>query len=308
MMAVFGAKAPHQQTLLPTGISQPATVDSLQAFRGILGEVKQWVDTVHLYDLMSIAEAYKDYYQIGAGYGNLLSYGMLAAPGNGHLAFAAGVVTAKQPPEELDARHIEEAVRYSWYQDDRESRRPADGITVPNRDKPDAYTWVKAPRYKSLAYEGGPLARAWINGDYRRGISTIDRLIARQQEVVKLCRLAAEWLELITPGSPTFTPYTPPPYGQGVGLMDTMRGPLGHWMTVQDNKVSHYQIVTPTAWNFAPRDSHGLRGPVEEALIGVPVANASSLIEVGRVVRSFDPCFTCAVHVLDAPPDKVLVL
>jgi len=80
--------------------------------------------------------------------------------------------------------------------------------------------------------------------------------------------------------------------------MDTMRGPLGHWMTIRDNKVSHYQIVTPTSWNFAPRDSQGLRGPVEQALLDTPVADADSLIEVGRVVRSFDPCFTCAIHAI----------
>ena len=57
----------------------------------------------------------------------------------------------------------------------------------------------------------------------------------------------------------------------------------------------------PTEWNFSPRDALGRRGPVEEALVGTPVADAASLVEVGRVVRSFDPCFTCAVHILDAP-------
>ena len=308
MLAIFGAKAPHQQTILPTGVTQAATAERLIAFRGIALEIKQWLETVHIGDILTIADAYRDYYQLGSGYGNLLSYGMLPGPNNSKLAFPSGVITGKGPTEALDALHIDESTRYSWYRDDKESRRPTEGMTIPDRDKADAYTWLKAPRYKNLPYESGPLARAWMDGDYRRGISTMDRLVARGREAVKLSRLAAQWLELITPGGPTFERYTVPPNCQGIGLMDTMRGALGHWMTVRDGKVSHYQIITPTAWNFSPRDSKGQRGPVEEALIGTPVADTSSLIEVGRVVRSFDPCFTCAVHVLDGPAEKVILI
>jgi hydrogenase large subunit len=298
MLAIFGAKAPHSQTILPTGVTQPATAERLMAFGGILQEIKKWVETVHMLDVMTIADYYSDYYTIGTGYGNLLSFGMLSTPTTSEPVFAAGIITGKGSPEVLDAVHITESVQYSWYDDEKGNRHPAEGITVPDRDKPEAYTWVKAPRYKGLPYEGGPLARAWMNGDYRKGVSVMDRLVARQLEVVKLCRLAADWLELIIPNGPTFQPYTPLPHCHGVGLMDTMRGPLGHWMTIRDNKVSHYQIVTPTSWNFAPRDSQGLRGPVEQALLDTPVADADSLIEVGRVVRSFDPCFTCAIHAI----------
>lgn len=298
MLALFGAKAPHSQTILPTGVTQPATAERIIAFRGILYEIKKWVETVHLEDVMTIANYYSDYYSIGTGYGNLLTFGMLPAPVTNEPVFAAGVITNKNSPQTLDVAHITESVQYSWYEDEKESRHPSEGITVPNRDKQTAYTWVKAPRYKGLPYEGGPLARAWMDNDYKKGISVMDRLAARQLEVVKLCRFAADWLELITPNGPTCHSYTPASHCQGIGIMDTMRGPLGHWMTIRDNKVAHYQIVTPTSWNFAPRDSQGLRGPVEEALIGTPVADPESLIEVGRVVRSFDPCFTCAIHAI----------
>lgn len=33
----------------------------------------------------------------------------------------------------------------------------------------------------------------------------------------------------------------------------------------------------------------GQRGPVEEALMGVPVPDAGSPVNVGRVIRAFDP-------------------
>ncbi|MCK5438198.1 MAG: nickel-dependent hydrogenase large subunit, partial [Desulfobulbaceae bacterium] len=57
-----------------------------------------------------------------------------------------------------------------------------------------------------------------------------------------------------------------------------------------------YQCVVPTTWNCSPRDDKEKRGPVEEALIGTPIADSKNPIEATRVVRSFDPCIACAVH------------
>ncbi|MFW0861173.1 MAG: nickel-dependent hydrogenase large subunit [Dethiobacter sp.] len=59
------------------------------------------------------------------------------------------------------------------------------------------------------------------------------------------------------------------------------------------------RIITPSAWNLSPRDSAGLRVPLEEALLGTPVTDTDNLVEVGRVVRSFDPCIFCTVHILN---------
>ena len=296
MLALFGAKAPHQQTIMASGVTEQATSDRIMAYRAILREIKQFVETVHLADVFTIAEYYKDYYNIGAGYGNFLSYGMFPHSTTGQRAIGAGVVIGKNTMENFDSGQITENVHYSWYRDDTETRRPAEGRTDPDREKADAYSWIKAPRYKGLAFEGGPLARAWINNEWRRGVSVLDRIIARAKETLKVCKLAEQWLDELVPGGPTLTPYTPPSQGAGVGLTDAMRGPLGHWFSYQEGKIRHYQIVTPTAWNFSPRDASGKRGAAEEAIIGTPVADADSLIEVGRVVRSFDPCFTCAVH------------
>ncbi len=300
MMAVLGAKAPHQQTIITTGITEQPAMDRLTAYRGILRKVAEFVEKVHLPDIMTIADYYKDYYNIGAGFGNLLSYGMFPVPRTDKRAFRAGSVTDRSAVVgALDTARITEDVKYSRYRDDKESRPPAEGITIPDSDNPEGYTWVKAPRYKGLAFESGPLARAWINGDYRRGISVMDRLVARGLELLKICRLAEGWLEAVTPGGPSLRPFSPPPQGEGVGLTDSMRGALGHWFSYKDFKVAHYQIVTPTTWNFSPQDAQGVRGPAEQALIGTPVADPENLIEVGRVVRSFDPCFACAIHALN---------
>lgn len=89
-----------------------------------------------------------------------------------------------------------------------------------------------------------------------------------------------------------------PDTGVGVGLTDAMRGPLGHWLKIEGGEIEHYQIVTPTAWNFSPRDNNGQRGPAEEALIGLGVNDPDGSIEAARVLHSFDPCFSCAIHLI----------
>jgi len=62
--------------------------------------------------------------------------------------------------------------------------------------------------------------------------------------------------------------------------------------------IDRYQILTPTNWNASPRDDSGQLGPIEQALVGTPVANIKQPIEVLRVVHSFDPCLSCAVHMV----------
>ena len=63
-------------------------------------------------------------------------------------------------------------------------------------------------------------------------------------------------------------------------------------------------MVVPSTWNFGPRDSEGVRGPVEQALIGTPVADTTKPLEILRIVHSYDPCIACAVHVIDTKKDK----
>jgi methanophenazine hydrogenase, large subunit len=95
---------------------------------------------------------------------------------------------------------------------------------------------------------------------------------------------------------------------QGMGLWEAPRGALGHWVSATSNgKVANYQAVVPSTWNMSPRDSKGIPGPLEQALIGskinavgnilgVEYANPVSIFHIGR---SYDPCISCAVHTID---------
>ena len=68
---------------------------------------------------------------------------------------------------------------------------------------------------------------------------------------------------------------------------------------IDNGKIKNYQQVVPSTWNLGPADAKGQKGPVENALIGTPVADPKKPLEILRTVHSFDPCIACAVHVID---------
>jgi hydrogenase large subunit len=85
---------------------------------------------------------------------------------------------------------------------------------------------------------------------------------------------------------------------EGAAYLEGPQGALYHRIMVKDGKIDDYQIIDASTWNASPRDENGLRGQLEEALIGTPVPDADNPINVLRVVRSFNPCLACAVHML----------
>ena len=90
-----------------------------------------------------------------------------------------------------------------------------------------------------------------------------------------------------------------------MGLVDGARGALGHWIEIKDKRISRYQCVVPSTWNMSPQDDAGQAGPLEQALIGTRVRDEANPFELVRIVRSFDPCLACAIHVM-APKGKTL--
>ncbi len=90
----------------------------------------------------------------------------------------------------------------------------------------------------------------------------------------------------------------------GRGLLEAPRGALGHWIDIQNSSTNRYQMVVPTTWNLGPRCADNIAGPMEQALVGVPVADPENPVEVLRVIHSFDPCIACGVHVIDLDRDR----
>lgn len=229
----------------------------------------------------------------------------------------------------MDQADTRENTVHAWYDEGSAYVHPFDRQTAP-ADKLDrdfdggAYSWATSVSHQALGrLETGPLARALVaagrHGEFWQhhdplvldmmktmgGPSVLLRHFARLHETVKLYRQAQRCLDMFELDAPWYIkPHEQD--GQGWGATEAIRGALAHWVEVRQGRIHNYQMVAPTTWNIGPRDADGRRGPVEEALIGAPIADPTDPVEVGHVARSFDSCMVCTVHAQDGKTGEEL--
>jgi len=294
--AVFGGRMPAPPAIVPGGFTAVPTSARISKARALLTEIRSFVSNVYVPDVQALAAAYNDYFRIGAGPRNLLAFGVFDEGPQTLLLRAGRVAASGGGVQTVVLSAIGEDVAASYYSGSN-NVNPANGRTVPAYPKSGAYSWLKAPRYKGQAYETGALARMTVNGDYSGGVSVMDRHHARALETLKIADAMARWLDGLNPSAPVWQPAPVPDSGSGIGLTEAPRGALGHWLRIANGRIANYQVLTPTCWNASPRDARGVLGPIERALVGTPVASLEEPVEVMRVIHSFDPCLSCAVHV-----------
>lgn len=338
--AIFGGKNPHPQSLVVGGVTAVAdlTPDRIAEFLYITKETQDFIKNVYVPDLVAVASFYKDWGGIG-GTTNFLAYGDFPAsekePESLYMPRGAIFKRNLGGVAKVDQQKITEDVTHAWYEDGA-AKHPFEGETKPLQEDPQyrpgsgKYTWLKAPRYEGKAMEVGPLARVLVA--YGKGhkdikalvdstlktldvpaaalFSTLGRTAARGLETQAIGDAMQGWvMELVenlkNGDTQTYEPYEMPDSAKGFGLNDVPRGALGHWIKIEDGKIGNYQYVVPSTWNLCGRDAQGQLSPVEEALIGTPVADPKQPLEVLRTVHSFDPCIACAVHVIDPHSNEV---
>lgn len=325
LSALFGGKQPHQSSIVAGGVTIKPNAQQILRFKSLMQDVIRFIREVYVPDvvalgtgpLLPLAQA-----GLGGGDGNYLSYGVFPLADGSTLiksgAIFDGQLNNVQP---LDQSKITEDVKHSWLKDE-VPNHPSKMDTVFDLDKEGAYSFLKAPRYEGRPMEVGPLARMLIHqppafmefvDQYRIKPGAVARHAARAFEILLLCEAMEEWIDEL----PRYLAvkdarihdtehWQPPKTGFGQGLLDAPRGALGHWVEIEDHKIKHYQMVVPTTWNFSPRDEKGQKGPLETALLGVPVPDPNNPINIVRVVRSYDPCLSCAVHLIEADREQVL--
>ncbi|MBC2582455.1 nickel-dependent hydrogenase large subunit [Clostridium sp. DJ247] len=296
MGAIFGGKLPHVANVVPGGVTATPSSTDISNFKNYLNTITAFITNTYQADVNKLASTYSDYYTVGTGYGDLIAYGVFDTNTTGSKLFPAGTVT-NGTVGSFNQANIKEYVGHSWYSSP-SGVNPASETTTPNYGKSGAYTWLKAPRYNGQPYEAGSIARTWVSGDYKNGVSVMDRHMARYIETAKIASNMQTWVNQIVTGKNGYTNIGTPTSGSGVGLTEAPRGALGHWVSVSSSKISRFQIITPTCWNASPMDDSGNVGPIEKALIGTHVADTTQPVELLRIVHSFDPCTGCSVHVM----------
>ena len=337
--AIFGAKNPHLQSAVPGGVTcgNYLNADRISQYLFMLQEAIAFIKNVYIPDVLAVASFYKDWAGIG-GTKNFLAWGEFPQGDKepGSLWQPRGIILNRnlKGVKMADPAKVTEEVKHGWYKDSKPAH-PYQGVTEPldtaDYDTKGKYSWFKAPRYEGQPCEVGPLARTLVS--YAKGhaetkkyvdhvlktlnvpatalFSTLGRTAARAINCLVIAEQAQKWVmdlvgNLKKGDTKSYEAWEfPKGEAMGVGLTDVPRGALGHWIKMKDGKIENYQMVVPSTWNLCPRDAKGQKGPVEESLIGTPIADPKKPLEVLRTVHSFDPCIACGVHVIDPETNEV---
>ncbi len=192
MAAIFAGRMPGLSAIQAGGFTTKPTSSMISSFNGYLNDLINFINNNYVPDVQLLSSTYSDYHQVGKGPGNLIAYGVFDLDGNTspQRLLKRGVVynTNNASVRTLSTSSITESVTNSWYDNSTNNLNPTKGttVTVDPATKTNAYSWLKAPRYSTHPCEAGPLARMWINGDYRQGISVMDRHMARALETQKI--------------------------------------------------------------------------------------------------------------------------
>jgi len=324
MLSLFGGKMPHNVGIVPGGVTSVPTVDKITSFLWRLKELQEFIDNVYIPDVLAVAQAYPDYFAIGHGCGKLLAYGVYELDGKEadltkrERLFKPGITSTELSFTKLKPEGIAEEVKHSWYADSISGKHPSQGDVILEEEKDGAYSWIKSPRYAGEVYEAGPLARLMVS--YAEGkpevknlvasalsqlnlksevmFSVLGRHLARALETKLIADSMTNWVLELKPDEPAYVNYDLPQEATGMGLTEAARGALGHWVEIKEGKITNYQVITPTSWNASPRDDKGQLGPIEQAITGTKIKDEANPFEIVRIVRSFDPCLACAVHLI----------
>jgi len=328
MIAIFGAKAPHPVAIEAGGVTTMPTVNRILEYQSYLDKAKDFVHNKYFPDIIATCKEFREYFSIGSGYTNYLSYEYFPDE-NGQNHLFAGGYTTNYKYEPLDINNVLEDHKYSYYKNFPEHDiKPMqfkdlnplsfDEFEQEHRKADGKYSWARAPRYKGDVVEVGPVAR--ITNTYLSGINPkLNKLVDQTNKELgitikdynsvmgrHLCRAIStkiiidrlqEDIDKIIPNQSGFVEHEVPANAFGIGLTEATRGALAHFIATDENGlISNYELVVPTTWNISPRDAKNRLGAVEKMLVGTKVKDEKNPIELTRIVRSTDPCLGCSVH------------
>jgi len=179
--------------------------------------------------------------------------------------FASDVVYGKRDFFDLD--RFTEIVPEAWYDDPEVGKRACTTI----------------PLYDGLNVETGPRARVdKFQGYKEKGV--VAQHLARAREMKTYLSRAIAILDELDTSANTLADFDPRGTNKlGIGVIEAPRGTDIHMAQVKDGKTAFYSALVPTTWNIPTM------GPATEGFHH----------EWGpHVIRAYDPCLSCATHVM----------
>ena len=168
---------------------------------------------------------------------------------------------------DFDMDAFSEVLPEAWYDDPEVGKRGCSVIPLINGENVETGPRARMEKYQGFKGKG-------VNAQH----------VARADEMLKnydACLAALD--ELDTAGSAR-ADYDPRGTGElGFGIIEGPRGTNAHMAQVKDGKIQFYSAIVPTTWNIPTM------GPATEGFHH----------EFGpHVIRAYDPCLSCATHVM----------
>ncbi len=314
MVALFGGRMPHVHGILAGGTSQMPTKQSLLKYAAHFKKVRAFVMEKYLPVIYTIGTQYKDLFSFGQGHVSAMSVGVFPLDDAGNAYVLKPGVYIDGEFHDFDPSRISEDVKYAWFDDSISGKGIGQVINKVDVNKKEAYSFVKAPLYDGRPMEVGPLARMWMTNpelspvgqemlakhfgleaknfrDFGESMafSLLGRHIARAEETYHVLAFIEQWMKEVEVDTPTFADPIVPETCEAYAFVEAPRGSLMHYTRVRGGVIDRYHIMPGTLWNAGPRNDKGVRGVLEEALIGVPVPDIESPVNVARLIRAYDP-------------------
>jgi coenzyme F420 hydrogenase subunit alpha len=187
---------------------------------------------------------------------------------------------------------------WDWYMGEEEITLEDPSYPVGGTTKAGTKAWPQmeactgVPLYDGQPVEVGPRARLVQFKNYDEK-GAIGLQIARQMEYMDAVYKMIEAADALDCSGPVLPDVIPQGDGSiGWAANEAPRGCDVHLAKVRNGKVEYFSMLVPTTWNFPT---------CSRALTGAPW----QLAEV--IMRAYDPCVSCATHMIVIDEDKRLV-
>jgi coenzyme F420-reducing hydrogenase alpha subunit len=167
-----------------------------------------------------------------------------------------------------------------------------------SRDGKGAYLLGPAARISLCADQLHPVAHALLRETGMEALIRTNIYASIVARAVELVHATAEALDIITAYRPAAEPAVAWRARPGVAAWATEapRGLCFHRYEIDaDGKIADCQIVPPTSQNQAAIETDLVTAA--ESVLEMPNAEATHRLE--QMIRSYDPCISCATHFLD---------